>query len=251
MHGTTLWVTDGTASGTTLLAQLDPLSFANLNGTEYFLADNATSQVGLWKTDGTASGTTEVKDLSASAAYGGSDLVASNGKLYFTTTGGSDDVLWASDGTQSGTVIVKDFPFPSSGSHYNDVYIRYLTPFGGKAVFVADDGTHGTQVWVTDGSSGGTQMLTTLNETPSGSSSEPVGADPTSLTVAGDKLYFIAYAPSASTTEGYGRALWVSDGTPGGTSEFYTRRHLLRSRARVLPVSYRISRPWNRTCFFH
>ena len=46
VHGTALWVTDGTAAGTTLLAQVDPQSFASLNGTEYFLATGSSSQMG-------------------------------------------------------------------------------------------------------------------------------------------------------------------------------------------------------------
>ena len=148
--------------------------------------------------------------------------MASNGKLFFTTDGTNGEDLWTSNGTRSGTVVVKDFAPLSNGSHYNDVYVSNLTPFGGKLAFVADDGTHGSQLWVTDGTVSGTEMLTTVNDTPSGSSSSASGANPASLTVVAGKLYFLADTPSSSTTDEYEQGLWVSDGTPDGTTEFET-----------------------------
>ena len=97
-----------------------------------------------------------------------------------------------------------------------------LTSFGSKLVFVANDGTHGSQVWVSDSTLGGTQMLTTVNDTASSGSSYVSGANPSSLTVVGGKLYFIAYTPSTSTNPSYIQGLWSSDGTPGGTTVFET-----------------------------
>ena len=224
--GTALWVTDGTAAGTTMLAQVDPQAFASFNGSEYFLVNGPSSQSGLWKTDGTATGTTEVKDLPISGdSYlsGANQLAVANGKLFFTTSDGNQGVdLWVSDGSQSGTVIVKDFAKPSVSSNYGSVSVSELTSFGSKLAFVANDGTHGSQVWVSDSTLGGTQMLTTVNDTASSGSSYVSGAVPSSLTVVGGKLYFIAYTPSTSTNPSYIQGLWSSDGTPGGTTEFET-----------------------------
>ncbi len=224
VRGTALWSTDGTAAGTTMLARFDPSSFATLNGTAYFLG-TANSKFGLWSTNATAAGTTEVKDLSSQGSstsyYGyGNSLVAVGGRLYFSTddgNGGTD--LWSSDGTPGGTAVVTDFSVPAGGVHY-DVRVSDLTALGNKLVFIADDGTHGSQVWVSNGTPAGTQMLTSVNATPSSGSTIAEGADPGSLVVAGTRLYFEADAPSASitTTEG----LWVTDGTPGGTTEITT-----------------------------
>jgi ELWxxDGT repeat protein len=228
VHGTALWVTDGTAGGTTVLARLDPFSFASMGGTEYFLADGtfSSSTLGLWKTDGTVQGTSEVKDLSGltgSYSYGANELVASNGKLYFTTSDGSEGSdLWVSDGTSGGTLLVKDFALATGVSHYGYGSVSDLTAFGGKVVFIGDDGTHGSQVWVSDGTLAGTQMLTTVNDVATGSSSDAGGAEPESLVVAGSKLYFFADVPSTSTSDENPQGLWVSDGTPGGTVEFFT-----------------------------
>jgi ELWxxDGT repeat protein len=224
VHGTALWSTDGTAAGTITLAAVDPSAFASVNGTVYFLATSPSSKLGLWSTNGTAAGTTEVKDLSSfgtsSYYYGSSNELATTGsKLFFTTgdgNGGTD--LWTSNGTASGTSIVKDFAVPSGVSSY-DVSVSSLKAFGNDLIFIADDGTHGSQVWITDGTQAGTQMLTDVNATPSAGSTYVVGADPSSLTVAGNQVYFEADSPNTTTTAD---GLWVTNGTPGGTTEITT-----------------------------
>ena len=104
------------AAGTTLLSEVDPQSFAVLNGTAYFLGSDQSSSFGLWETNGTAAGTSEVKDFSQlGSAYDNSGasngLVASGNELYWARrrdgSGGVD--LWASTGTANGTTLVKDF----------------------------------------------------------------------------------------------------------------------------------------------
>ena len=85
---------------------------------------------------------------------------------------------------------MKDFAIPSGSSKYEYTSVSELTALGGKLVFVANDGTHGSQVWASDGTPGGTQMLTTVNDTANTGSSVVSGADPGSLTVVGGKLYF-------------------------------------------------------------
>jgi ELWxxDGT repeat protein len=216
IRGTALWATDGTASGTQFLAPVNPLDFAPLNGSAYFLGSGAGSQFGLWQTNGTAGGTTEVKDLSHYGplyGYNGGEMAASGARLFFATSDGSGGVdLWASDGTAGGTSIVKDFAPPAGSTGYGSPpVVTDLTPFAGKLAFVADNGTLGTQVWITDGTIGETQMLTDI-----AGSTGPYGASSTvdSLTVAGGRLYFFSSTPGVSS------GLWSSDGTPGNTSEF-------------------------------
>ena len=225
IHGTALWATDGTSAGTTLLAPVDPLGFVGLDGDAYFLAENSASELGLWATDGTSAGTKEFKDLSAlgasSYSYGSSQIATAGGKIFFVTNDGrGGDDLWASDGTAGGTVVVNDFAKPSAGSN-TSVSVTDLTSLGSKLVFVADDGIHGPQLWVSDGSQAGTQMLTTVNDTAT-SGSYVNGAAPTSLAVVGGQLDFIANGPITSPNATVTQGLWVSDGTPSGTNEFAT-----------------------------
>jgi ELWxxDGT repeat protein len=83
--------------------------------------------------------------------------------------------------------------------------VQQLSPLpGGDLVFVADDGVHGLEPWVTDGVSAPT-LLADVNPGPEGSS-------PANLTVIGNDVWFAA---DDGTT---GSELWRTDGTPGGTS---------------------------------
>jgi ELWxxDGT repeat protein len=79
-----------------------------------------------------------------------------------------------------------------------------LTAAGERAFFVADDGVHGREPWVSDGTPEGTHLITDL--VPGSGSSSPA-----ELTAIGDRVYFAAH------TLGHGRELWRSDGTPAGT----------------------------------
>jgi ELWxxDGT repeat protein len=89
-----LWATDGTASGTHLVKDINPGPESStpragvvLGATLFFWADDGTHGAELWVTDGSAAGTHLVKDCypgsndSATLPPGG---VAFGGKLFFT-----------------------------------------------------------------------------------------------------------------------------------------------------------------------
>src|SRR5262249_46314249 len=81
---------------------------------------------------------------------------------------------------------------------------------GGRALFLADDGIHGREVWRSDGVRGTTVLV---KDTVPGRGS-PVPFDPwfdAVTALAGGRLYFAGSAP------GSGQELWTSDGTPAGT----------------------------------
>jgi trimeric autotransporter adhesin len=75
---------------------------------------------------------------------------------------------------------------------------------GGLGYFVAKDLAHGTELWRTDGTPGGTFMLMDINPGPASSS-------PDHLVEVGGVLYFTA------TTSNEGTELWRTDGSPTGT----------------------------------
>lgn len=89
-----------------------------------------------------------------------------------------------------------------------------VTP-SGLMFFTASTDTSGEELWISDGTPGGTRMVADI--APGAESS-----DPKWLTVVGDKVFFSASTPDE------GAELWVSDGTAGGTrlvkDIYYIRR---------------------------
>ena len=81
---------------------------------------------------------------------------------------------------------------------------RDFTEFNDKLYFTANDGSSGTELYVTDGTAEGTELVTDIN--PGSGSSYPGG-----FTEFNGKLYFNANDGSS------GRELYVTDGTAEGT----------------------------------
>jgi ELWxxDGT repeat protein len=78
---------------------------------------------------------------------------------------------------------------------------------GGKVYFAADDGTHGDELWVTDGTSAGTKMVSDINPGADGSGALRTASSAVNF---GGTLYFSAW-------DGTSPGLWRSDGTAVGT----------------------------------
>jgi ELWxxDGT repeat protein len=218
-HGYELWRSDGTAGGTQLVKDIFPGSnssfpgyLTNVSGTLFFSANDGTHGLELWRSDGTAADTQMVKDIRPGRPNSyPSELTNVGGTLFFEATDGiHGEELWRSDGTAAGTQLVKDInpvnsPYGLSGS-----YPRYLTNVGGRLFFSANDGTHGVELWRSDGAAGGTQMVKDIFP-GSDSYGTPNSSNPTQLTNVGGTLFF-------SANDGtHGVELWRSDGAAGGT----------------------------------
>jgi ELWxxDGT repeat protein len=230
-NGNELWKSDGTAAGTTMVADIypggytgyygytpnssNPANLINVNGTLFFTADVGPSQPELFKSDGTAAGTVQ---LTANVNGNPHDLTNVNGTLFFTaydTTHGAE--LWKSDGTVAGTTLVKDIApggsWVTTGSFYYGYFTYYvpnssnpgnLTNVNGTLFFTADNGTHGQELWKSDGTAAGTVMVADIR--PGSSSSYT-----SDLTNVNGALFFAASGLPAESE------LWKSDGTAAGT----------------------------------
>ena len=125
----------------------------------------------------------------------GGALTAFDTPFFFVANDGASGVtgaaqLWRTNGLDEGTYKLAD---PASGGA--DPEIQELTPFEDGLYFIADDGA-GAQLWFSDGTEGGAEKVTSLDE--------ELGT--AYLTVMGDYLYFSA------THDGSTQALWRTDG---------------------------------------
>jgi ELWxxDGT repeat protein/VCBS repeat-containing protein len=175
-NGRELWVSDGTAAGTTMVTNIragnaDAFStnddLLDVNGTLFFTATDATNGRELWKTNGTSAGTVRVRDIAAGTGNGisGSELVNVDGVVYFAANDGLNGVeLWKSDGTTAGTVLVKNLDGASTNASPT-----LLTNVDGVLYFSAFDTIAGNELWRSDGTAAGTVRVADLVNGASGS----------------------------------------------------------------------------------
>lgn len=208
-----LWISDGTATGARLLTptpedanifidsivRLGGAVIAYVRGWPYY---------GFWEIDKTK-GLISQRISSRNAEFG---VIASIGNsLYFSSRdnffGPNVNIeLWRSDGTESGTFQAADI-WPGDRSEESSDP-RGFTVLGGNLLFTANDGTHGFELWRSDGTAAGTAMVADINPGNVGSVHFwPYGQQP----VIQGSIYF------AATDGESGYELWKSDGTSAGT----------------------------------
>ena len=260
-HGTELWKTDGTTAGTQLVGDLNPgidgsdfSGFADFNGK---LAFQSLGQ--LWISDGTPGGTHSLGAYNPAGVGGATDRMAVLGSdLYFSRyassnpTGHDTGELWKTDGTVAGTTMVVDLSPGSDGRDAINSTSSNLIAVGNALYFAADDGTHGWELYRSDGTTAGTTLVADVAPAPAtGSPSD--GSYPSDLTNVNGTLYFTASMNGATpalykldstgqpqivsskaqspqnlvaagnhlyftaTDSAHGRELWRSDGTAAGT----------------------------------
>ncbi|MFA6059849.1 MAG: ELWxxDGT repeat protein [Taibaiella sp.] len=164
----------------------------------------------LYTSNGTAAGTQMLKDLNTGISEFSvpKDFTPCNGKLFFLAfTDATGLELWTTDGTATGTQLVKDINPGANGCGTDLIAIqdwKHLIVFQNKVYFLADDGVHGQELWVSDGTTAGTTMVKDINPGTEGSY-------PIYLKAFNESLVFQAYDPS------HGVELWVSNGTAAGT----------------------------------
>src|SRR5262249_3894575 len=91
------------------------------------------------------------------------NLKAVGGTLFFLATDEiSGDELWKSDGTAAGTAMVRDIN--TGSSDWSPNYLTLANVGGGLQVFFrANDPTHGTELWKSDGPAAGTVLVRDIN----------------------------------------------------------------------------------------
>jgi hypothetical protein len=165
-----LWVTNGTASGTSELTGIsganagglfkssNNLPFTVFNGEALFEGNDTSGNLGLWVTNGTASGTFELTGISG-ANPGGlfagrifPDMTVFNGEVLFEGEDASGNLgLWVTNGTASGTSELTGI----SGAYSGGIGFGASTVFNGEVLFDGKDAGGNVGLWVTNGTASG------------------------------------------------------------------------------------------------
>jgi len=161
-HGSGLWQSDGTATGTGQVYDIKPAVKALYNVQNltragdrlYFhlIKQTQVTTTEIWKSDGTAGGTGLVKAIDKAGVYALAPL--GNSVLFTAKDPAHGMQLWKSDGTPAGTGLLKSIADSKSGFGIGfDLGVIKSTLF-----FSADDGVHGIELWQTDGTPAGTKL---------------------------------------------------------------------------------------------
>lgn len=208
VHGEELWITDGTFTGTFLLADIrpgasssSPRSFCDMGSYLLFRADDGTHGSELWRTDGSAAGTVMVADLQPTVFLWRGSSPASITRLgdvaMFTAYSFNDVDLWRSDGTTAGTARVLDLP---PGVLPPDQFVSVRD----KVIFRAFMPNQDRELWCSDGTAAGTYQLADIR---------PGFGDGVDVLMAAGTSHAVFEGSSPDR----GSEVWISDGTPAGT----------------------------------
>ena len=207
-----LYRTDGTAAGTILVRDFGADGFVALGkmgavGTNRIVigADDGFIGTEPYVAGPNAGNTSLLKNIAPDLGYSDpQNLTDVNGTLFFSafseTTGRE---LWKVTDPALGAQLVADI-MPGAA----DSFPGNLTVFNGVLVFSANS-PNGRQLYVTDGSAGGTHPLKNLGP-------GIVLFHESCLDVVGDRLYFFA-----DGSDGNGPGVWISDGTDAGTQDIH------------------------------
>ena len=199
-NGVSLWKTDGTTEGTEIVVDIYSstgtyvpfFEFFEFDSTLYFRGYDDTNGYGLWRSNGTAEGTQFIENSS------GLGFLAATEESLFATSGSSS--LWVTDGINEFTEI------------FTEASIRESEGVGNTLYFSGNDGVTGSELWRSDGTTEGTQLVIDLYpEVRQGGSPFNSGSNPKNLTDVNGTLYFTANDGVS------GEELWTSDGTAEGT----------------------------------
>ena len=200
----TLFVSDGTDSGTLSISDIQPQpaqDYVVLGNMLYFVGIESGAYE-LYKTDGTSAGATQVSNINPSGNANVRSLSVIGNEIWFSADDGTNgQELWKTDGTTAGTSMVSNIN--NAGSDSNPVG---MVLFNGKIYFSATHSTTGNELWVSDGTSSGTSLVKDIYP-----GNYPNNSDPFSLVVINGSLFFGA----DDGVSGY--ELWSSDGTSSGT----------------------------------
>jgi ELWxxDGT repeat protein len=231
-NGVELWKSDGTPGGTVIVENIntnsgqgsDPRELVNAAGTLYFTAEDGSGALEhgreLWKSvpPYDATSTAMVEDIRTGNGSSEPDtLTAVGNQVYFNADDGSHgSEPWKSGGTPETTDMIKDIAEdPGEESDPTQfTQVGSLVYFGAGTNEEPEEEGENYELWKTDGTELNTTMVKDINTSAAGASS-----DPDNLTAFNGKLVFAADDGPEGSGSTRNTEPWISDGTPGGTTQ--------------------------------
>ena len=134
--------------------------------------------------------------------------------LFFSANDGENgEELWSSNGTEAGTVMVKDIFTGTNGDQPNSSFPGLFVAKDDLLFFVANDGESGAELWMSDGSESGTEMVADIN-----AGADNAFTNTSQMVLLDDLLLFTANDGTS------GVELWSSDGSESGTQIVFMLR---------------------------
>lgn len=181
-HGREPWLSDGTPNGTVMLRDIATGAmsssadhFIEFNGKMLFTASDFMHGKELWQSDGTGLGTTLLKDIQQ-GDWGSSPMlinsIKAGNKLFFAAFSADAGMeLWETDGTTAGTRLFIDIE-PGESDAMPILMPAYANGYGpsnsqlfqgNKFFFGAFTTEAGFELYISDGTAGGTKRVTNLD----------------------------------------------------------------------------------------
>ncbi|MCW0216762.1 MAG: putative Ig domain-containing protein [Prosthecobacter sp.] len=214
-----LWQTDGTSEGTTVVKTIgdveinassssSPQYLTDIDGVLYFSAVGSGTGREPWRSDGTPAGTHILVDLVDSGDSNPSQFILYRGEVYFVSKTTGQQVHLHKESESEIESVRESETSKIIGGSTGPQSPTELTRFGvgtnERLYFAGTTTSRGKELWKTDGTDAGTELVKDINPSSSNSS-------PNSLTVVDKVMYFVANDGTLGTE------LWRTNGTEEGT----------------------------------
>jgi ELWxxDGT repeat protein len=202
ISGEKLWRSDGTASGTYLVKDVNSPNFSLtelISDGQFLYFFPFTNQYGseIWKSDGTAEGTVLLKNIApGNQSSNGFSLFRFKNKIHFFAKPNGFDApeLWTTDGTTEGTIKVTQLTNSSNSIDKSVIAVNdnvfYFTLRSGFS----------DELWISDGTVGNTKIVKNLGQIVA------------NMVILPDNLALFSLKSGNNVDD-----VWVSDGTNSGT----------------------------------